>query len=142
MALLASLAAGSVQSWRSTYRQASELTSIKGGELNIVEAAQQALIGEHIPGLLKPKAVVFGISAALYHYTGWQILDIYNHGQKEIETFLAGDAPRLAVIPEISMATQWAGTPSGERWQWLRSHYNLIERGSAGDYKIYLVEAR
>jgi 4-amino-4-deoxy-L-arabinose transferase-like glycosyltransferase len=142
MALLASLAAGCVQSWRSTYRQASELVSIKDRELNIVEAAQQAVASEHIPGQLKPKAVVFGVSAALYHYTGWQILDIYNHDQKEIETFLAGDAPRLVVIPDTSMRTQWAATPSGERWRWLRAHYNLIERGSAGDYKIYLVEAR
>jgi 4-amino-4-deoxy-L-arabinose transferase-like glycosyltransferase len=142
IALLASLAAGSIQSWRSTYRQAAELASIKAGELNIVEAAQRAVASERIPGQLKPKAVVFGISAALYHYTGWKILDIYNHGQEEIETFLAGDAPRLVVIPETSMATQWAGTPSGERWRWLRSHYNLIERESAGEYEIYLVEVR
>ena len=138
LVLLAGVATGVVQSSRAAYRQVTELANIKSSELAVVAAARQAASEPRsIQG--KPRAVVFGISAALYHYTGWQILDIYNHDESEMARFLTGDGPMLAVVPERSMTTQWAATPSGERWAWLQANYALQERGSVGDYKIYRV---
>lgn len=138
-AVTLSLVAGVVQSWRGTYRQVTELVSTKDQEQAIVALAQAAVKQTGAAVTTQPKAVVFGLSAALYHYTQWPILDIYNHDQSEIARFLTGGGPRLAVIPEGSMSSQWAGTPSGARWEWLRANYTLINQGSIGDYTVYLL---
>jgi 4-amino-4-deoxy-L-arabinose transferase-like glycosyltransferase len=138
-AITLSLVAGLVQSWRGTYRQVTELVSTKDQEQAIIALAQAAVKPTGAAVTTQPKAVVFGLSAALYHYTQWPILDIFNHDQAEIARFLTGDGPRLAVIPEESMASQWAGTPSGARWEWLRANYTLINQGSIGDYTVYLL---
>ena len=89
---------------------ASALAASKNQELAVVSTAQNAVKGDTGGDI---KAVDFGISIALYHYTGWPVLDIYNADEAAITKFLGGGGPRLAVIPEASMATQWAGTPSG-----------------------------
>jgi hypothetical protein len=133
------LVAGLVQCWRGTYRQVAELVSIKDRELAIIALAQASAKQVGNTNATEPKAVVFGLSAALYHYTQWPILDIYNHDEGDMARFLSGNGPRLAVIPEASMASQWAGTPSGTRWEWLRANYTLINQGSIGDYTVYLL---
>jgi 4-amino-4-deoxy-L-arabinose transferase-like glycosyltransferase len=138
-AITLSLIAGLVQCWRGTYRQVAELLSIKDRELATIALAQASARQVGNSNATKPKAVVFGLSAALYHYTQWPILDIYNHDEREMAGFLSGSGPRLAVVPETSMASQWAGTPSGTRWEWLRANYTLINQGSIGDYTVYLL---
>ncbi len=138
-AIALSIVAGLIQSARASNMLASDLALSKNRELEVITATKQA--GTY-PGATegRPRAVVFGLSAAIYHYTGWPVLDIYNHDHDEIAQFLLGNGPRLAVVPEASMLTQWAGTPSGERWEWLRSHYRLVARGGAGEYRVYLIE--
>lgn len=86
-----------------------------------------------------PRAVTFGITAALYYYTGWPLLELYTHDETAIRQFLAAPGPRLVVVPAGSLATQWAGTPLAARWEWLQAHYPLRPQGTSGPYTIYTV---
>lgn len=88
-----------------------------------------------------PHVVCFGTTPALYHYTHWPIRDLYSYDEADLAAFLQTAAPRLVVVPETSLATQWAGTPSGDRWAWLRVHYPLRLQGREGDFAVYTVEA-
>ena len=88
-----------------------------------------------------PHVVCFGTTPALYHYTHWPIRDLYSYDEADLAAFLQTAAPRLVVVPETSLATQWAGTPSGARWAWLRAHYPLRLQGREGDFAVYTVEA-
>jgi 4-amino-4-deoxy-L-arabinose transferase-like glycosyltransferase len=135
LVLLAAVA-GAVQSGRGAQGQAAEQARIKEGELGVVRAAQAAVAGQPGP----PGVVAFGLSAALYHYTGWPVLDFFNNDTPVIGRALAGAGPRLVILPEASMATQWRGTPSAARWDWIRAHYRLTPAGSSGGYAVYRVE--
>ncbi len=135
-AILLALAVGFIQSARTSYSMASALAASKNQELDVVSAAENAVKGDISSDA---KVVDFGISIALYHYTGWPVLDIYNADEAAITKFLAGSGRRLVVVPETSMATQWAGTPSGERWEWLQTHYNLTSKGGSGGFNVYMI---
>ena len=87
-----------------------------------------------------PHVVSFGTTPALYHYTHWLMEDFYTYDEASLAAFLQTPAPRLVVAPEQSLATQWAGTPSGARWDWLRAHYTLRLEGRDGDFGVYTVE--
>jgi hypothetical protein len=87
-----------------------------------------------------PRLVGFGLTTALYYYTGWPTIDLYNYDEAGIARFLAAPGPAVVVVPPAALATQWAGTPSGARWQWLQAHYTLQPRGTAGEYTVYRIE--
>jgi hypothetical protein len=103
----------------------------------LVEATAQAT-GQ--PGT--PRVVCFGTTPALYYYTRWPILDLYNDDEVRIAAFFQAPGPRLVVVPETSLATQWAGTPSNARWIWLRAHYPLRLAGREGDFAVYTVDGQ
>lgn len=105
----------------------------KAGELRLVAELKRA-VGSSAG---EPHIVSFGLSAAIYHYTQWQVLDFYNHGQNEIEPFLAQSSVGMLVLPEERMRTQWVDTPSSARWEWMRRHYVLERLASVGEYSIY-----
>jgi 4-amino-4-deoxy-L-arabinose transferase-like glycosyltransferase len=116
----------------------------KEDELRLVALARRAAAQ---PGELSsardraPHAdiVCFGMSAMLYHYTGWHVLDLYNHDEMETGRFLAGDGAHVVVVPVEQMHTRWRGTPSGRRWEWLRGNYHLLAVGRVGDYTVFRV---
>jgi 4-amino-4-deoxy-L-arabinose transferase-like glycosyltransferase len=134
--VLASLV-GVRQGWNSTRDWVATHSAWNEQDKQVVQLARAAL-GD-AAGTVRPLVLCFGFSAALYHYTGWRILDIYNADQAHIADFWAGSEPRLALVPEQSMATQWADTPSGERWRWVKDSYRLAEYGTSGPYTVYRV---
>jgi hypothetical protein len=87
-----------------------------------------------------PHVVCYGATPALNYYTHWPIRDLYNEDEATLAAFLQTTAPGLVVVPETSLATQWAGTPSGDRWAWLRAHTLLRLAGREGDFTVYTVE--
>ncbi|HVF98671.1 MAG TPA: hypothetical protein VND68_02425, partial [Chloroflexia bacterium] len=72
----------------------------------------------------------------------WTILDFFAHDEVDIEGFLAAPGPHILVLPEESISTQWAGTPSGARWEWIKSTYRLTKQGQAGVFTVYVIEGR
>ena len=134
--LLLFVVVGAVQGWRGVDRWVHTHAVFKEDESKVVTLARQAA------GRSTPRVVSFGTTAALYYYTRWPILDFYNYDEQEIENFFKEPGERLVVLPEESMRAQWAGTPSGARWDWIRGHYNLQFQGKAGAYTIYKVQDR
>jgi hypothetical protein len=125
---------GLFHSWRWAERWMETHASFKRDEEVLLRAARSILI----PGET-PRVVAFGQTAAIHHYTGWPALDIYNHDREALAEFLAWGGTRLIVVPEESLRTQWAETPTGERWEWLQASYPLTRQGRAGQYSVYLV---
>jgi hypothetical protein len=111
----------------------------QAAEQRLAALAEAAARATGQPG--PPRVVCFGTTPALYYYTRWPLLDLYNDDEERIASFLQAPGPRLVVVPETSLATQWAGTPSGDRWTWLRAHYSLHLAGREGDFAVYTVEA-
>jgi hypothetical protein len=134
--VLLTISVGIVQSWRGVDQWVHTHAAFKEDERKVVTLARETAGGEI------PRVVSFGTTAALYYYTRWPILDFYNHGEQEIERFFKEPGERLIVLPEESMSDQWAGTPSGERWDWMRQHYSLQLEGKAGAYSVYKVQDR
>ena len=87
------------------------------------------------------RAVCFGASAPLDFYAGLAVLDLYNNDEKALAAFIRPGAT-IAVVPEKSLQTQWAGEPVAQRWEWLKATYNLVPVGSRGEYSIYRVNSR
>lgn len=104
-------------------------------EKRVATAVKQA--AGPVPERTQPHVVSFNITAAVYHNTGWPMLDFYNHDEQEIARFLSGPEPHVLVLPERNMATQWAGTPSGMRWEWLRRSYEMSLVAQVGEYSVY-----
>ncbi|MGI8586969.1 MAG: ArnT family glycosyltransferase [Chloroflexia bacterium] len=107
-------------------------------ERKVVALARQASAGVSGP----PRAVCFGITAALYHYTQWRVADLSLQDEAGLTTFLSAPGPHLLVVPESSLATQWAGTPLAGLRQWLGVHYALTKQGTAGSYTVYRIGER
>jgi hypothetical protein len=89
-----------------------------------------------------PRIVAFGISSALYHYTQWPIIEIFNSDEAVIMRFLDAPGPHLLVVPEASLSTQWANTPVAARLLWLKQTYPVTSHGLAGIYTIYTIGNR
>lgn len=131
---------GLVQGWRSVEQWGATHSAFNAQEQHIVALAREAVAATGEEGT--PQVVCFGFSAPLYHYTRWPILDFYLHDEADIRDFLAGPGPRLLVLPEESMSTRWAGTPSAARWQWIQSNYKLTRQGVSGGFTVYRVDDR
>ncbi|MDQ3705402.1 MAG: phospholipid carrier-dependent glycosyltransferase [Chloroflexota bacterium] len=137
--ILLGLFIGLVQGWHSAERWTATHSAFNTHEQQVVALASQAVATQEEG---TPKAVSFGFSAPLYHYTRWPILDFFLHDEEDIRDFLAGPGPRIAVLPEESMSTRWAGTPSGTRWQWIQNTYELTMQGTVGVFTVYRVADR
>jgi len=120
-----------VRSWAATQ------ATWQAQEQQVVTLARRAAGGATLGA--PPRAVTFAITAALYHYTGWPLLELFTHDEAAIARFLAAPGPRLVVLPTSQLATQWAGTPLAARWQWLAQHYTLRPQGTSGPYTVYTV---
>ena len=125
---------GVVQGWQGAHQWVQSHVAFKEEESKVVALARDAAGGT------TPRVVSFGTTAALFYYTRWPMLDFYNADEQEIERFFQAPGTRLVVLPEKSMSTQWAGTPSGKRWEWIRGHYLLEPEGKAGAYSLYKVQ--
>lgn len=119
----------SVGRWMATHAR------FEAQEKHVAELVRQAAVLAPLDG--PPRVVSFNITAAIYHYTQWPMLDFYNHDEREIGQFLQGAGPRILVLPEKSMSTQWAGKPSSARWEWMRQTYDLTLVGESGEYRVY-----
>ena len=133
-AVLLSLGVCVVQGWRGVDRWVQTHAAFKEDESKVVSLAREAAEGS------TPRVISFGTTAALFYYTRWPMLDFYNADEQQIERFFQEPGPRLVVLPEESMSAQWAGTPSGTRWNWIRGRYSLQRQGKAGAYTIYRVQ--
>jgi len=132
--VLLSVCVSAVQGWQGVDQWVRTHAAFKEDESKVVTLAREAAGG------LSPRVVSFGTTAALYYYTNWPMLDFYNHDEREIENFFKEPGERLVVLPEESMNTRWASTPSGVRWDWIRGHYDLRLQGKAGGYIVYKVQ--
>ncbi|HEX9991005.1 MAG TPA: phospholipid carrier-dependent glycosyltransferase [Chloroflexia bacterium] len=129
---------GAYQGWRSVEQWVGMHAAFKVEEQGIVSLARSA-VG---PGSAdaQPRFVSFGITSALSHYTHWPARDFYIYDETAIQSFFEGPGPRLIVLPEASMYSQWKDTPSGERWLWMREHYSLTKVGESGVYTVYEID--
>ncbi len=142
--ILAATAGGLAYDARAATASVRAQAVAKEDELRLVALARRAAAQ---PGELSsargraPHAdiVCFGMSAMLYHYTGWPVLDLYNHDEVETGQFLKGEGAHVVVVPVEQMRTQWRDTPSGRRWEWLWDNYHLLAVGSAGGYTVFRV---
>jgi 4-amino-4-deoxy-L-arabinose transferase-like glycosyltransferase len=132
--VLLGMAGGAVQTARSVRDWVAFHAASKTEEQGVIALARAA-VGP--VGPVAPRLVCFGATAALYHYTGWPVLELYNADTPEIAEFLTVPGPRLVVVPEANLAAQWAGTPLAARWDWLRTHYTLTRQGTSGSYTVY-----
>lgn len=138
--VLAGLAAGvyqeqaSVRSWMAIHE------SFKIDEQKVLSLARQAAGGytDQDP----PHIVSFGIGPALYHYTQWPIIEIFNSDEALIMRFLDEPGPHLLIVPEQTLSTQWAGTPVADRLNWLKQTYPVTSHGLAGIYSVYTIGKR
>jgi hypothetical protein len=133
-ALLLAVGVAALYEWQGTRNWMAAHVAFKEEEKGMLDLA-----GRAVPPGEEPRLVAFGSTAAIFHYTGWPALDLYNHAQQEIGQFLRGPGTRLVVVPEAQLDKQWAETPTGERWRWLRDNYSMELRGKAGQYSVYWV---
>jgi hypothetical protein len=124
----------SVKSWMAVHE------SYQAEEQKVAAVARQA--AGSFSDANPPHVVAFGVTAALYHYTQWPTIDLFDNGQDDVRQFLSASGPRLVVLPVDSMNTQWANTPLAARWQWLQQAYALSPQGVAGTYTVFTVENR
>jgi 4-amino-4-deoxy-L-arabinose transferase-like glycosyltransferase len=138
--MLVALGIGLAQGWRSVEQWAGTHSAFNAQEQQVVALAREAVAATGREGT--PRAVCFGFSAPLYHYTRWPILDFFAHDEADIREFLSAPGPHILVLPEESMSTQWAGTPSGARWQWIQGTYKLARQGQSGAFTVYVMDDR
>ncbi|MEA2576232.1 MAG: Dolichyl-phosphate-mannose-protein mannosyltransferase [Chloroflexia bacterium] len=138
--VLACVGIGLVQGWRSVEQWAATHSAFNEQEQQVVGLARGTVAATGEQGT--PRAVSFGFSAPLYHYTHWPILDFFLHDEADIQQFLAAPEPHILVLPEESMSTQWAGTPSAARWQWIQRNYKLTLQGTSGAFTVYRIDRR
>ena len=136
--LLVMTCLGAYQGWQSVWQWLGTHSAFKVEEQEVISHARSA-VSENSAGI-QPRIVSFGITSALSHYTHWPVRDFYLSDTKEIVGFFSGSGPRLVVLPEASMYTQWKDTPSGERWLWIREHFTLNKLGETKVYTIYSVD--
>ena len=125
---------GSVKGWMAIHE------SFKVDEQEVLTLARRAA-GTYTPQD-PPRLVAFGLTGALYHYTQWPTIELYNSDEPVIARFLDAPGPHLLVLPEATMSGQWANTPLAARWEWMQQTYNLMPQGKADTYTVYKVEER
>jgi hypothetical protein len=140
LAILACLGAGiykeqgSLRGWMGIHE------SFKVQERAVVALARQA--AGPFPEESPPRLVAFGMTSALYHYTQWPTIELFNSDQVTVSHFLDSPGTHLLVLPEADMSGQWANTPLAARWLWLQQNYSLAPQGMAGTYSVYRIEGR
>jgi len=125
---------GSVRGWMGIHE------SFKVEEQAVLTLAREAA-GPYAEGN-PPRLVAFGMTSALYHYTQWPTIELFNSDQETVAHFLDSPGPHLLVIPEAGMSGQWANTPLAARWHWLQSNYSLTPQGTARAYSVYTIGSR
>jgi 4-amino-4-deoxy-L-arabinose transferase-like glycosyltransferase len=117
------------------------LAGFQAEEQALASLVKEAVSLPHAPtGQGSVGIVCFGVSAALYHNTGWAVLDFYNHDEAEINHFVQAHDTSLLVVPTELMDTRWHNTPSARRWHYMQRAYRLVFAGRIGQYSVYLVE--
>ena len=135
--VLLGLAAGGWQTQQAVRNAVATHAAFQAHEQRVAALAREAAGAD---GAGAPRLVGFGLTTALYYYTGWPAIDLYNYDEVGITRFLAAPGPAVVVVPPNALAGQWADTPTGARWQWLQTHYTLREQGTAGEYRVYRIE--
>ncbi|MEO8284890.1 MAG: phospholipid carrier-dependent glycosyltransferase [Chloroflexota bacterium] len=130
---------GALFSWTGVRNWVATHAAWQSDDMKIARLTEQAGSGS-TPLEGQSRVVAFGATSAIYHYTGWPVLELYNSDEQQIRSFLAGNGPRLFVVPEASLATQWVGTPLAERWQWILQSYPLGPPEKSGQYTIFRLE--
>jgi 4-amino-4-deoxy-L-arabinose transferase-like glycosyltransferase len=134
--LVVALALGAVQCWKSVSNWAATHAAWQAQDDQVAILARFA--ADRSSSTDKRAHVIsFGATAALYYYTGWPTLELFNTDQKGVEQFVSTSEPTVVVIPVDSMTTQWAGRPVGDMWQWMQSHYTLTAVGQSGVYTVF-----
>ena len=112
---------GSLKGWMAIHE------TFKVEERAVVALARQAAgnFGEQNP----PRVVAFGMTSALYHYTQWPTVELFNSDEAMLAHFLDAPGIHILVLPEADMSRQWANTPLEARWLWLQQEfYALVAR--------------
>jgi hypothetical protein len=125
---------GSLKGWMRIHE------SFKADERDVVALARQAAgnYTEQNP----PRVVAFGMTSALYHYTQWPTIELFNSDEAVIAHFLEVPGIHLLVLPQADMSGQWADTTLSTRWLWLQQNYALSSQGMAGSYSVYRIDTR
>lgn len=132
---------GTYQCWSSVRNWVATHAAWQAEDRRTVAFVEQAVPATS-PSTEPPRVVTLGFSAPLYHDTQWPVLELYNADENALRDFLSGPQPHMAVVPEASLAGQWADTPTGERWRWLTSHYSLERKGVEGAYTVFVIHGR
>lgn len=136
---LISFAIGLILCWNSVRDWMATHSAWEQADRMLVGYVQQ-LAADEGAGEDAPKVVTHGFSAPLYHYTGWQVLEMYFATPDKATQFLTGPELHLAVVPEETLNGQWANTSTGEYWRWLQANYTLDRLGQSGAYTIYRID--
>jgi hypothetical protein len=84
----------------------------------------------------------FGPTLAFRHYTGYQVLDLYEDSPADLQTHLSRPVPSFALLDEASIASQWAAAAPGRNLTALRESRTLVPIGTYGPYTLYRLDAR
>jgi hypothetical protein len=87
------------------------------------------------------RAVCFSACAPIDYYTSLPVMELYAHDQADLEAFIVPGSTAV-VVPEQSLATQWAGEEVARRWEWLASTYVLERVGARGEDTVFSVKSR
>ncbi|HST04814.1 MAG TPA: phospholipid carrier-dependent glycosyltransferase [Chloroflexia bacterium] len=127
-------AQGSVRGWMQIHE------SFKVDEQLVLALTRQAA-GAYPPDS-PPKLVAFGMTEALFHYTQWPTIELFNSDDAVLSSFLRAPGAHILVLPVDAISAQWAGTPLAGRWSWLQQTYNLVPEGSAATYTVFKIEPK
>jgi hypothetical protein len=127
-------AQGSVRGWMQIHE------SFKVDEQQVLALTRQAA-GAYAPDS-PPRLVAFGMTEALFHYTQWPTIELFNSDVAVLSSFLSAPGAHILVLPVAAISTQWAGTALANRWSWLQQSYNLVPEGSAATYTVFKIEPK
>ena len=136
LVLAFALLLGALQCWKAVNDWAATHSAWQAQDQQVATLAR-SVADKTSSGAKQAHIISFGATAALYHYTSWPTLELFNTDQRGIEEFVSTTEPNLVVIPVDSMKTQWAGRPVGNLWQWLQSNYTLTSAGQSGIYTVF-----
>ncbi len=136
LVLVFALFLGTLQSWKAVSNWAATHSAWQGQDEQVAAVAR-AVADRSSSAARQAHIISFGATAALYHYTNWPTLELFNTDQRGIEQFVSTTEPNVVVIPIDSMKTQWAGRPVADLWEWLQSNYTLTPAGQSGIYAVF-----
>ena len=138
LGVLLLFAVGLIRCWNSVRDWVATHAAWEQGDRKIVEYVEQLAAKEGV-GTVQPGTLTLGLSAPLYHYTQWPVKELYFADPATTTEFLSGPELHLAVVPEESLVGQWADTPTGKNWRWLKTNYDLEPVGQEGAYTVYVI---